>query len=89
MVNGTANILDQILTTSPSLISNTQVIQDGFVSDHHRVLFDIKLQHGHSCKSSPRQVYDFKKANLKYLNELFHWIPWNCAFLEDDELCRC
>ena len=37
----TANILDLILTTSPSLISNTQVIQDGFVSDHHPVLFDI------------------------------------------------
>ena len=83
-VNGTANILDLIFTTSPSLISNTQVIQDGFVSDHHPVLFDIKLQRGRSCKSSPRQVYDFKKANLKDLNELFHWIPWNCAFLEND-----
>ena len=44
----------------------------------------FKLQRGRSCKSSPRQVYDFKKANLKDLNELFHWIPWNCAFLEDD-----
>lgn len=74
-VNGTANILDLILTTSPSLISNTQVIQDGFVSDHHPVLFDIKLQRGHSCKSSPRQVYHFKKANLKDLHEFFHWIP--------------
>ena len=54
------------------------------MSDHHPVLFDIKLQRGRSCKSSPRQVYDFKKANLEDLNELFHWIPWNCAFLEDD-----
>lgn len=85
-VNGTANILDLILTTSPSLISNTPVIQDGFVSDHHPVLFGITVQRGRSCKSSQRQVYGFKKANLKDLNELFHWIPyaWNCAFLEDD-----
>ncbi|PFX16207.1 Neuropeptide FF receptor 1 [Stylophora pistillata] len=42
------------------------------------------LQSGRSCKSSPRQVYDFKKVNLEDLNELFHWIPWNGAFLEDD-----
>ena len=47
-------------------------------------MFDVKLQCSRSCKFSPRQVYDFKKANLKDLNELFHWIPWNCAFLEDD-----
>ena len=79
-----ANILDLILTTSPRLISTIQVIQDGFVSDHHPVLFDIKLHCGRSCKSSPRQVYDFKKVNLEDLNELFHWIPWNGAFLEDD-----
>ena len=58
-VNGTANILDLILTTSPRLISNIQVIHDGFVSDHHPVLFDIKLQRGRSCKSSPRKVYAF------------------------------
>lgn len=83
-VNRTVNILDLILTTSPRLLSNIQVIQDGFVSDHHPVLFDIKLQRDHSCKSFPRQVHDFKKVNLKDLNELFHWVPWNCAFLEDD-----
>ena len=54
------------------------------MSDHHPVFFDIKFQRGRSCKSSPIQVYDFKKANLEDLKELFHWIPWNCAFLEDD-----
>lgn len=31
-VNGTANILDVLLTTSPRLISNIEVIQDGLVS---------------------------------------------------------
>ncbi|PFX11497.1 Neuropeptide FF receptor 1, partial [Stylophora pistillata] len=42
------------------------------------------LHCGRSCKSSPRQVYDFKIVNLEDLYELFHWIPWNGAFLEDD-----
>ena len=48
------------------------------------MLFDINLPRGRSCKSSLRQVYDFKKVNLKDFNELFNWIPCNCAFLEDD-----
>ena len=67
-------------TSSRSLMSNTQVIQDGFVSDHHPLLFDIKVQRRRSCKSSPRRVYDFKKANLKDLNELFYWIMELCLF---------
>ena len=24
------------------------------------------------------------RKRILNLNELFHWIPWNCAFLEDD-----
>ena len=50
------------------------------------MLFDINLPRGRSCKSSPRQVYDFKKVNLKDFNELFNWIPCNCAFVNVTDL---
>ncbi|XP_022778111.1 substance-K receptor-like, partial [Stylophora pistillata] len=73
-----------LLFSLDSAMISSCMIQDGFVSDHDPVLFDIKLHCGRSCKSSPRQVYDFKIVNLEDLYELFHWIPWNGAFLEDD-----
>ena len=84
IAHGTANILDLILTRTPELISNIEVLPEHFDSDHLPVAFDIKMQSGRSHKSAPRQVYNYKKANFTELNELLGYVPWNCAFLEDD-----
>ena len=84
IAHGTANILDLILTRTPDLISNIEVLPEHFDSDHLPVAFDIKMRSGRSHKSAPRQVYNYKKANFTELNELLGYVPWNCAFLEDD-----
>ena len=35
-----------------------------------------------------RKNYNFKKADFTALNELLKYIPWNCAFLEEDvDIC--
>ena len=85
--NGTANILDLILTRTPQFISNIEVQPDHFDADHLPVAFDVKMQSGRSHESAPRQVYNYKKANFTELNELLRCVPWNCAFLEDDVDC--
>lgn len=85
--NGTANILDLILTRTPQLIGSIEVLPDHFESDYLPVAFDIKIQSGRSHESAPRQVYSYKKANFTELNELLRYVPWNCAFLEEDVDC--
>ena len=85
--NGTANILDLILTRTPQSISNIEVLPDHFDSDHLPVAFNISLQSGRPHNSAPRRVYNYKKANFTELIELLTYVPWNCAFLEDDVDC--
>ena len=35
-----------------------------------------------------RKNYNFKKADFTALNELLKYIPWNCAFVEEDvDIC--
>ena len=62
--NGTANTFDLILTRTPQSISNIEVLLDHFDSDHLPVAFTISIQSGHSHESTPRQVYNYKKANF-------------------------
>lgn len=85
--NGVANMLDLIMTRTPQLISNIEVLPDHFDSDHSPVAFDIKMQSGRSHESAPKQVHNYKKANLTEPNELLRYLPWNCAFLEEDVDC--
>ena len=85
--NGIANILDLILTRTPQSISNIEVFPDHFDSDHLPVAFNIRLQSGRPHNSAPRRVYNYKKANFTELIELLTYVPWNCAFLEDDVDC--
>ena len=89
MLNETdGNILDLILTKTPDLVSDVEVLTDHFNSDHFPVSFNIKLLSGHPRKSVSRKNYNFKKADFNALNELLKYIPWNCAFLEEDvDIC--
>ena len=89
MLNETdGNILDLILTKTPDLVSDVEVLTDHFNSDHFPVSFNIKLLSGCPRKSVSRKNYNFKKADFTALNELLKYIPWNCAFLEEDvDIC--
>ena len=83
-----ASELDLILTRTPEFISNIEVLPDHFDSDHLLVAFDIKMRSERPHQSAPRQVYNFKKTNFSELNELLSYVPWCCAFLEDDvDIC--
>ena len=55
-----------------------------FNSDHFAVSFNIKLLSGRARKSVSRKNYNFKKVDFTAPNELLRYIPWNCAFLEED-----
>ena len=89
MLNETdGNILDLILTKTPDLVSDYELLTDHFNSDHFPVSFNIKLLSGRPRKSVWRKNYNFKKADFTALNELLKYIPWNCAFLEEDaDIC--
>ena len=89
MLNETdGSILDLILTKTPDLVSDYELLTDHFNSDHFPVSFNIKLLSGRPRKSVSRKNYNFKKADFTALNELLKYIPWNCAFLEEDvDIC--
>ena len=89
MLNETdGNILDLILTKTPDLVSDVEVLTDHFNSDHFPVSFNIKLLSGRPRKSVSGKNDNFKKADFTALNELLKYIPWNCAFLEEDvDIC--
>ena len=46
ILNGSANVLDLILTRTPEFITNIEVLPDHFDSDHLPVAFDIKIHCG-------------------------------------------
>ena len=82
------NILDLVLTKTPDLVSDVEVLTDHFNSDHFPVSFNIKLLSGRPRKSVSGKNDNFKKADFTALNELLKYIPWNCAFLEEDvDIC--
>ena len=75
------NILDLMMTTNEGLLRNLQVGEP--FSDHNSIVFEVKI----SCSKNPcrkKLVYNFTKANLDRLNELFNFVPWTCAFLASD-----
>ena len=66
MLNETdGNILDLILTKTPDLVSDVEVLTDHFNSDHFPVSFNIKLLSGRPRKSVSRKNYNFKKADCQ------------------------
>ena len=70
------------------MVSDVEVLTDHINSDLFPVSFNIKLLSGGPRKSVSRKNYNFKNADLTALNELLKYIPWNCAFLEEDvDIC--
>ena len=70
------------------MVSDVEVLTDHINSDLFPVSFNIKLLSGGPRKSVSRKNYNFKKGDFAALNELLKYIPWNCAFLEEDvDIC--
>ena len=62
MLNATdGNILDLILTKTPDLVSDVEVMTDHFDSDHFPVSFNIKLLSGRPRKSVSRKITTLKR----------------------------
>ena len=74
------NMLDLVITTNEGLIRNLQVGEP--FSDHNSIAFEVTMSS--SKNPSHKKVYNFTKANLDRLHELFNFVPWTCAFLTDD-----
>ena len=75
------NILDLVLVSSPDIADNLIVVEP--FSDHYAVTFSIPrwpFEH----RKIYKVTYSYSKADWVYLRELLHYIPWYCAFLEDD-----
>ena len=60
------NILDLLMTTNPSLISNTEVHPG--MSDHQIVIADVDLK-AKTAKKKPRKVFLYKKGNMNGLKD--------------------
>ena len=60
------NILDLLMTTNPSLISNTEVHPG--MSDHEIVIADIDLK-AKTAKKKPRKVFLYEKGNMNGLKD--------------------
>ena len=63
------NILDLVLTKTPDLVSDVEVLTDHFNSDHFPVSFNIKLLSGRPRKSVSRKNYNFKKVDFYHYTE--------------------
>ena len=65
MLNKTdGNILDLILTKTPDLVSNVEVLADHFNSDHFPVTFKMKFLSGRPRTSVPRKSTTLKRQTL-------------------------
>ena len=75
------NILDLVLVTSPHIIENVSV--GAPFSDHNSITFSI-LGSPYKRRESHKLYYSYANANWAKLRDLLCYIPWHCAFLDDD-----
>ena len=75
------NILDLLITTSPDIIDRL-VVGDCF-SDHNSLSFEI-LRSPYTQRKSRKCFYSYGKTDWAHLKMLLAWIPWSCAFFDDD-----
>ena len=75
------NILDLVLVTSPDIVEN---VSDGApFSDHNSITFST-IGSPYERLESNKPHYSFAKADWTKLRELLTYLPWHCAFLEED-----
>ena len=76
-----SNILDLVLATSPDLITHLSVGEP--FSDHNYISFSL-LGTPYIQRKSQKLFYHYSKADWVHLRSLLSYIPWDCAFFNDD-----
>ena len=76
-----SNILDLVLSTSSSLVSELFISCPVSTADINTVLFRLNLNAPtHEPVSDPQFYYDFTHADYSNLNAYFSDVDWNFAF---------
>lgn len=75
------SILDLVLVSSPDLVHDLTVGQP--FSDHNLMNFFLSRS-PRGYRRSKKLAYSFTKADWEHLWNLLNYIPWHCAFLEDN-----
>ena len=77
------NILDLLLTNSPDMISQVDVVSGIPGSDHDAIQFLARFVKPTLVRQN-RPVYNFRKADFDRFRDLLSKIPWNSCFLTDN-----
>ena len=75
------NILDLVISTSPDIVDRL-LVGDCF-SDHRSLSFRI-LCSPYVQRKSQKLLYSYSKTDWTHLKSLLSYIPWSCAFFDDD-----
>ena len=73
--------MDLVLVSAPDIVDNLTVGEP--FSDHNAITFSIPCW-PYERRQTNKVTYSYSKADWAYLRELLHYIPWHCAFLDDD-----
>ena len=76
------NILDLLLTNSPDMIYQVDVVDGIPGSDHSAIQFLARFVKPTLVRQN-RPVYNFRRADFDRFRDLLSKIPWNCCFLTD------
>ena len=75
------NILDLVISTSPDIVDRL-LVGDCF-SDHRSLSFRI-LCSPYVQRKSQKLLFSYSKTDWTQLKSLLSYIPWSCAFFDDD-----
>ena len=80
------NILDYVLSSNPSNISNIKVDSNNLVceSDHFQISFDIMSKVKHK-KLPKREISNLKRADWESLNGDFNQENWDNLLLQNND----
>ena len=77
------NILDLVLTTSPTKVQHIHRFNDIICTDHKLISFELDLKVPKRTKTK-RVVYNFKRADWSGLKETLRNTTWDACIVPDD-----
>ena len=77
------NILDLLLTNSPDMVSQVEVVSDILGSDHDAVQFLVRFTRPALVRHN-RTMYNFKKADFDHFRDLLSKISWHDCLLRSN-----
>lgn len=71
------------MTSTPDLVTDLSLSAGFLHSDHLSISFSISIKP--TCfRATPKEILNFKKADLDELRKTLSYIPWHVAMLDDD-----